>query len=196
MWSCVNAPGLGRKRGKHTGRCSGRLQGLGVGQGVAIALGFLGLFLLGKRWGLPSRPLPFLIFSPGRSGTGWLGSHCSRGQKSRWDSQDRSFCHTHLGSVLCIFHIMLLLLPAEVYLKTHWVRSHHLLVTWQLIFFILVRFHVSLRDKDVPAFQDLKRKISAPRSNWRTPREWWFWRNSDDFSVFFHLLSPGLFPQF
>ena len=114
----------------------------------------------------------------------------------RWDSQDYSFCHTHLESVLCIFHTMLLLLTAEVYLKTHWVRPHHLLVTWQLIFLILVRFHVSLRDKDVSAFQDLKRKISAPCSNWRTPREWWFWRNSDDFSLFFHLLSLGLFPQF
>ena len=47
----MNAPGLGRKRGKHTGRCSGSLQGLGVGEGVAHCSRFLGSVSVRKALG-------------------------------------------------------------------------------------------------------------------------------------------------
>lgn len=60
----MNAPGLGRKREKHTS-VQAACTGWGEGEGLLIALGFFGLFLLVKRWSPPSRPLPFLTFSPG-----------------------------------------------------------------------------------------------------------------------------------
>lgn len=88
--------------------------------------------LLARHWGPPSKLPPFVIFSPGplrithsfggpqkSRGLGCLGSHCSRGQEScwifpgpclhgcaafSWSQPAGWFC----GSVLCIFHIVLL----------------------------------------------------------------------------------------
>ena len=121
----MNAPGLGRKREKHTS-VQAACTGWGEGEGLLIALGFFGLFLLVKRWSPPSRPLPFLIFSPGHlkithyfGGPREMAQAGLFGQKPCWVFPGLWLhgCATLTGLRALHFHIMLLL-PPEVYLKT------------------------------------------------------------------------------
>lgn len=187
------------------------MHGLGGGGGVAHCSRFLWSVSISKALESSLQTTAFsnilprpsegntFLWRTHRNATGWTvqGITTPMGRSQAGFSQDHGFMAVphSLVSVLCIFTSCCCFLQRFT-LRSAGFSLHHLLVTWQLIFLILVCFHVSLWDKDVPAFQDLKRKISAPCLNWRTPREWWYWGNSDDFSLFFHLLSPRLFPQF